>query len=227
MRKILCFALLLWAAGAAAQDYDYKLIGAGVRDRPKVDGFSERTTELIPVLRYFGQRWYTRTTQGVLEGGARWNVSPGWYVGAQLAYEPGPGDRDPGASIGVHAEWRRKLGPVPVVGLIRLRQNVDSDRGLLADFRAVSGVYQGHGFLAAVFGQFTVASDKYYRAYYGVDESGLLYASLGVQAAYNLSRHWLLVGSAERKHMSDNAARSQLVVQRSASDFALGVAYNF
>jgi outer membrane scaffolding protein for murein synthesis (MipA/OmpV family) len=226
LTKLFCAALLLWSAAAAAQD-DLKLVGAGVRTRPKVDGFAERTTELVPVLRYFGKPWFVRTTQGILEGGARWTVRPGFDVGAQLAYEPGPNDEDPGASIGAHAEWERKLGPVPVLGLIRLRQNLDTDRGLQMDFRTAGGVYQGHGFLAIVFGQFTLATEKYYRAYYGVDESGLLYVSVGAQASYDLSRHWMLVGSAERKHMSDNAARSPLVVQRSASYLGIGLAYSF
>ncbi|HYX66159.1 MAG TPA: hypothetical protein VE935_18220, partial [Burkholderiales bacterium] len=69
--RLACLALALWASVAAAQD-DLKLVGAGVRTRPKVDGFSDRTTELVPVLRYFGQPWFVRTTQGILEGGLRW-----------------------------------------------------------------------------------------------------------------------------------------------------------
>ena len=224
--RALCAALLLWAGAAAAQE-DLKLVGAGVRTRPKVDGFSERTTEVYPVLRYFGSRWFARTTQGILEGGARWGVRPGWDVGAQLAYEQGPNDRDPGASIGVHSEWEGKLGPAPVLGLVRLRQNLDTDRGALADLRAAGGVYQGHGFIAVLFGQLSFATQKYYRAYYAIDESGLLYGSVGVQASYDLSRHWMLVASGERKRMSDNAARSPLVVQRSASYLGIGVAYSF
>lgn len=203
------------------------LIGAGVRTRPEFDGSSERTTDLVPVLRYYGRPWFARTTQGMLEGGARWNVARGFDVGAQLAYEQGPQDHDPGASIGVHAEWDRKLGPVPLDALIRVRQHLDSDRGLQADFRATGGVYEGHGILAGVFGQFTLASAKYYRAFYGVDESGLLYTSLGALASYDLARRWVLVASVERRHMSDNAARSALVAQRSASYATLGLAYRF
>ena len=224
--RLLCAALALWTSVAAAQE-DPKLLGAGVRTRPKVDGLSERTTEIYPVLRYFGGRWFARTTQGILEGGARLNVRPGWDVGAQLAYEQGPNDRDPGASIGVHSEWEGRLGPAPVLGLARLRQNLDTDRGALADLRAAGGVYQGHGFIGVLFAQISFATQKYYRAYYGVDESGLLYGSVGAQASYDLSRHWMLVGSGERKRMSDNAARSPLVAQRSASYLGIGIAYRF
>ena len=224
LKVLLTLAVLGFPCFSQAQE---TLIGAGVRSRPEFDGSSERTTDLIPVLRYYGRPWFARTTQGMLEGGARWNVARGFDIGAQLAYEQGPQDHDPGASIGVHAEWDRKLGPVPVDALIRIRQHLDSDRGMEADFRATGGVYEGHGILAGIFGQFTLASEKYYRAFYGVDESGLLYSSLGALASYDLARRWVLVGSVERRHMSDNAARSPLVVQRSASYLGIGVAYSF
>lgn len=222
--RLFCLAFA-WAVNAGAQDYT--LVGAGIRTRPEFDGFSERKTDLIPVLRYYGRPWFARTTQGILEGGARWSAGRGLDLGAQLAYEQGPRDHDPGASIGVHAESDYRLGPVPLDALVRVRQHLDTERGWQADFRATAGVYEGHGAHAGVFGQFTLASAKYYRAYYAVDESGLLYTSLGALASYDLAPHWVLVASLERRHLSDNAARSALVVQRSASYAALGLAYRF
>jgi outer membrane scaffolding protein for murein synthesis (MipA/OmpV family) len=225
MRRSFAVLALLWAASAAAQEY--RLVGAGVRTRPEFDGSSQRTSEVIPVLRYYGLHWFARTTQGILEGGARWNVSPGFDVGTQLAYEQGPFDRDPGASLGVHAEWDRRLGPVPVDALVRVRQHLDTDRGVQADFRVTAGVYAGHRLLAAVFGEFTLASEKYYRAYYAVNESGLLNTSLGVLGSYDISSRWVLVGSLQHRHMSDNAARSAFVTQRSANYGTIGLAYRF
>ena len=219
--------IFLWVGLPELAHAQETLIGAGVRTRPEFDGSSERTSDLIPVLRYYGRPWFARTTQGMLEGGARWSVGRGLDIGAQLAYEQGPQDHDPGASLGVHAEWDRKLGPVPIDALIRVRQHLDTDRGLQVDFRTTAGVYESHGVLAGVFGQFTLASAKYYRAYYGVDESGLLYTSLGALASYDLARRWVLVGSVERRHMSDNAGRSALVAQRSASYGTIGLAYRF
>ncbi|HET7197977.1 MAG TPA: MipA/OmpV family protein, partial [Burkholderiales bacterium] len=180
-----------------------------------------------PVLRYYGRPWFARTTQGMLEGGARWSAAPRLDLGAQLAYEQGPRDQDPGASAGVHAEWDGKLGPLPVDALGRFRQPLDTDRGSQADLRATAGVYEGHGVQAGVFGQLTFAATKYFRAYYDVDESGLVYGSLGALASYELSSRWLLVGSLERRHLSEGAARSALVVQRSASYGTLGLAYRF
>lgn len=219
-----CIALF-WAAQACAQD-DI-LIGAGIRSRPEFDGFSERTTDLIPVLRYYGKPWFARTTQGILEGGARWSAAPGLDLGAQLAYEQGPRDKDPGASAGVHAEWDGRLGPMPLDALLRVRQQLDTDRGLQADLRLTAGVYEGQGLHAGVFAQVTYANEDYYRAFYEIDASGIVYGSLGALASYDLARHWVLVGSLERRHLSDEAARSPLVVQRSASYAALGLAYRF
>lgn len=46
------------------------LIGPGLRSRPAYDGSASQRTELVPVIRYFGERWFVRSTQGVLEGGA-------------------------------------------------------------------------------------------------------------------------------------------------------------
>src|SRR5437868_2297687 len=105
--RIFLFLVLALPIVAAAQD-DYTLLGGGLRTRPKFDGSSDRTVDLIPVVRYYGRPWFARTTQGILEGGARWNLGPGLDVGAQLAYEQGPQDHNPGASVGVHAEWDKQ-----------------------------------------------------------------------------------------------------------------------
>ena len=224
MRRSWVFLGLLVPLLAHAQQ---TLIGAGIRSRPEFDGFSERTTDLIPVLRYYGERWFARTTQGMLEAGARWHAGEGTDLGVQLAYEQGPRDRDPGASLGAHAEWEGRLGPVPLDALLRVRQHLDTDRGLQADLRLTGGVYEGHGVQAGVFGQVTYANEDYYRTFYEVEESGVLYASVGALASYELARHWLLVGSVERRRLTDHAARSPLVAQRSASYASLGLAYRF
>src|SRR5207249_3839090 len=109
-----------------------------------------------------------------------------------------------------HAEWDRKLGRVPIDGLVRVRQHLDTDRGLQLDARVTAGVYEGHGALAGVFGQFTLASEKFFQAYYGVRESGLLYTSLGALGSYDLARRWVLVGSVEARRLGDNAGRSPI-----------------
>ncbi len=68
---------------------DDTLLGAGVRTRPAYDGSASQVTDLIPVVRYYGKPLFARTTQGILEGGARTEVAPGLALGAQLANEAG------------------------------------------------------------------------------------------------------------------------------------------
>src|SRR2546427_248013 len=132
----LVFALVVpLAASGQSPAEDHVLIGAGLRARPAYDGSDSQRGELIPVLRYYGRPWFARTTQGLLEGGARVELAPGLNFGAQLAYEGGRAasessflrshdvpDIDPGISFGLHAEWDRKLGPVPVTLLARVRR---------------------------------------------------------------------------------------------------------
>jgi outer membrane scaffolding protein for murein synthesis (MipA/OmpV family) len=222
--RLLAWLFFAWSIAASAQD---TLFGAGVRTRPKFDGSSERTTEVIPVIRYYGEPWFARTTQGILEGGARWSVRDGVDVGAQLAYEQGPRDHDPDASVGVHIEADRQIGPAPVNGLVRLRQHLDTDRGLQLDARATVGVYGGHGIAAGLFAQATWASEKSFEAYYGVRESGLLFTSVGALASYDLTHRWTLVGSLEARRLSDEAAKSPIVERRTASYASAGIAYRF
>ncbi len=62
------------------------LLGPGLRSRPAHDGSASQRTEPVPVVRYLGQPWFVRSTQGVLEGGLRTELAPGLHVGAQLAY---------------------------------------------------------------------------------------------------------------------------------------------
>src|SRR5258708_25743317 len=132
------------------------LIGAGVRTRPAYDGSAAQRTDLIPTVRYYGNPWFARTTQGILEGGARTQFARGLNVGAQLAYEGGRlasesdflrsnnvPDINPGASFGLHVEWDQQLGAIPVTLLARGRHFIDGDRGAQGDLRFTAGVYGG------------------------------------------------------------------------------------
>src|SRR2546426_1076322 len=138
------------AVAVAAQDDDETFLGAGIYSPPKFDGSSKRSLDPIPVVRYYGKPWFARTTQGILEGGGRWQIGRGVAAGAQLAYESGPLDHHPGASIGVHLEVDRMLGPAPLNALVRLRQFLENGRGVEFDARATVGGYEGHGFAAGL-----------------------------------------------------------------------------
>ena len=226
MRFVL-LVLLVVPLAVAAQDDDETLLGAGLYSRPKFDGSSKRSLDPIPVVRYYGKPWFARTTQGILEGGGRWQIGKGLVAGAQLAYEAGPLDHHPGASIGVHLEVDRMLGPAPLNALVRLRQFLENGRGVEFDARATIGVYEGHGFAAGLFAQATWASEKLFEAYYAVHDSGLLFTSLGALGSYDLSRRWLLLGSVEERRLGDNAMPSPFVERRSSAYASLGLAYRF
>jgi outer membrane scaffolding protein for murein synthesis (MipA/OmpV family) len=226
MMRLLLLTALLAPLTAAAQ-LDETLLGAAVRTRPEFDGAKDNVIDVHPVIRYYGKPWFARTTQGMLEGGAQFHFGPGFAAGAQLAYEAGPRNGHPDASIGAHLEWDGKLGPAPVNVLGRLRQHVDTGRGSEADLRSTIGVYAGHGLLAGLFAQATWGNERNLREYYGLDKSGLLFTSAGALGSYELSRQWLLTSSFEARRVSDTAAQSPIVVRRTGYYANVGLAYRF
>jgi len=249
------FALGLMAPPAAlAELSEEAMIGPGLRVRPAYDGAATQHTELVPVVRYYGAPWFVRSTQGVLEGGARMALAPGLHLGAQLAYEPGRksgesnflqsrglSNVDIGASVGVHLEWDHKFGPMPIALLARVRQHSDADRGAQADLRLSAGVLHSGRFSAGVFSQATWANAKSTGSFYGITQqqsaasglpafsagSGLMFASYGVLWSADLSRHWIAVGNLESRHLYGDAARSPLAARGSNYYASAGIAYRF
>jgi outer membrane scaffolding protein for murein synthesis (MipA/OmpV family) len=246
MKKILAFAALLplSAFSQTPPPDDDTLIGAAIRSRPAYDGSASQTADLIPVLHYYGKALFARTTQGILEGGARTPLASGLVFGVQLAYEEGRKTSEseflrsrnipelkPRVSGGAHLEWDGKLGPVPVTLLGRVRQQIDCDRGAQADLRLTAGVYASGPLQAGVFTQATWANGKSVRTYYGRPgfdpDGGLLFASLGALGSYDLSRRWVLVASVEGRRLQGDAARSPLVERKSNAYASAGIAYRF
>lgn len=222
-------ALLLVLPGAVlAQDLG-TLLGAGVRSRPDYDGASKQELEPIPVVRYYGRTLFARTTQGILEGGARLEMARGLVAGAQLAYEGGNDrtDVDPGASLGLHLEWDTKVGPAPLNLLFRTRHHLDSDLGSQADLRGTVGVYGSGGLLAGVFAQATWASDKWVRSYYTAGDGGLLFTAVGVEGAYDLSRRWVILASVSVRRLHGDAASSPITEDKTNYYASAGLAYRF
>jgi outer membrane protein len=189
MKYLLLSLGTLLALPAQAQE-DPILIGAALRARPAYDGSRARRVDVVPVLRYYGQPWFARTTQGMLEGGIRDELAPQFWAGAQLAYEAGRKksesafladrnvpDLDAGVSAGLHLEWDRKFGPAPTTFLIRARQHLDGDRGGQADLRVTAGIFSRGGFVAALFGQVTWGSEAAVRSLYGPSNSGCCFSA--------------------------------------------------
>jgi outer membrane scaffolding protein for murein synthesis (MipA/OmpV family) len=245
---------LLVSHAAFAELSNDSLLGPGLRWRPAYDGSESQKLEVVPVVRYFGHPWFVRTTQGVLEGGARMEFAPGLHAGAQLAYEPGrkPGDSDfltshniaginSGASVGLHLEWDHKFGPMPITLLGRMRQFTDSDRGAQADVRLSAGVFNSGRFSAGVFTQATWANAKSTGSFYGLTPqqsvgtglpayaagSGLLYASVGLLWSVDLTKSWIVVGNMEARRLQGDASSSPLTERASNYYMTAGLAYHF
>lgn len=221
--------LLLLPAVAFAQDNLGTLLGAGIRSRPDYDGASKQELEPIPLVRYYGPILFARTTQGMLEGGARKELLPGFTAGVQLAYEGGNDrtDVDPGASIGAHLEWDAKVGPAPLNVLGRVRYHLDGDRGTQADLRSTVGVYGRGGLLAGVFVQVTWATDEWVRSYYTTGSGGLLFTQAGVEGAYDLSRRWVILASVSVRRLHGDAASSPITEDKTNTYASAGLTYRF
>jgi outer membrane scaffolding protein for murein synthesis (MipA/OmpV family) len=255
--KALLALLLVLPTAALAQliDEDYKLLGVAVRTRPAYDGSQSQRTDLVPIVRYYGQPLFARTTQGILEGGLRWNLGSGLAAGLQLSYDEGrdssesaflrehnfTDDVDPGASYGAHLEWDTKIGPAPFGVLARYRQSFESDRGSQADLRLNLGVYGSGGATVVLFTEATWGSSKANGTFYGVTPaqsaasgfavyqpgSGLRHVSLGVIGGYDLSRHWTLVATVQQRWLQGDVAQSPLADCRQNTYANAGIAYRF
>jgi MipA family protein len=250
---VLVLGLILPSAVRAEISRD-SIVGPGLRTRPAYDGASSQRGELVPVVRYFGQQWFVRSTQGVLEVGLRLALTPELHIGAQVAYEPGRKgseseflklhnvpDVDIGASLGVHLEWDHKFGPMPVTLLARTRHHTGSDRGAQIDLRLSAGVFQRGRLSAGIFAQTMWASTKSANSFYGIAPalsgptrlpafepgSGFAYASCGLLWSYDVSKKWLAVGNMEARRLQGNVASSPLVERRSSYYAAAGLAYRF
>jgi outer membrane protein len=228
---------------AALPEYS-NLIGPAVRSRPAYDGSKSQLVDIVPILDYSNTRFFARTVQGVLEGGAHAEIGSGFTIGAQLAYEEGRkasessflrdhnvADVAVGVSYGIHAEWDAKLGPAPVLLLARVREQTRSERGAQADLRVTVGVYENGPFQAGIFGQLTWADRKSMRTYYGqpgFDPSGgLLFVDAGLLGSYDIAPRWAIIGSVEGRRLKGDAARSPIVETKSSYYAFAGVAYKF
>jgi outer membrane scaffolding protein for murein synthesis (MipA/OmpV family) len=230
--RLLAF-VLLFPIAALAQDPPQEelgtLLGLGVRSRPDYDGASKQELEPIPVVRYYGSALFARTTQGILEGGARVNFTPGLAAGVQIAYEEGNErtDFNANASVGAHVEWDTKVGPAPINVLGRLRRHMHTVNRTLFDLRAAAGVYGSSTLKAWLFGQATWASDEWVRDYYSAGDGGLVFTAFGIEGAYDVSRHWVALASASLRRLHGDAASSPITEDKTNYYVSAGVAYRF
>jgi outer membrane scaffolding protein for murein synthesis (MipA/OmpV family) len=254
LRSALLLLALLTPPLAIADDTPSVLLGAGLWSRPAYDGADTSRTMLIPVVRYYGQPWFARTTFGMLEGGARMELLSGLTLGTQLAYEGGRDSSEsaflaghkldniaPSASIGMHLELEKNLGAMPLIALLRYRQDVNTDRGAQTDLRLTAGIYGGAQLNAGVFVQTTWADAKAAQYYHGLTaqqaasaglatylpEGGALYNAAGFLWSYEVDNHWMLLGSLETRRMRDVVLNSPLLQTETGHYVSLGAAWQF
>ena len=246
-----CLSPLAFALDASKGD---AYVGIGARVRPAYEGADSRRTDVIPYVRLYGEHWFARTTQGMLEGGLRSKPIGRVVFGAQLAYEEGRvaeesaflvahnfEDIDAALSLGLHAEADWKIGQMPFNALARFRVNSDSDRGSEVDLRLTAGVFSRWGLNAAVFGQLTWSDEEATQNYFGVTPpqsirtglpvysagSGLRNVVFGVLWTLDLSKHWLMLGGLNGRQLEGDA-RNSPIVQEDVNWFVnAGLAYRF
>jgi len=245
---------MLSTAGAEEVAPVTTLLGAGIWSRPAYDGADTNHAAPIPVVRYYGQPWFARTTFGMLEGGARKELFSGFTVGAQLAYESGRDSTesaflyahniasfDPSLSFGLHAELEKNIGPMPLIILLRYRQDIDSNRGAQTDLRVTAGLYSGGGLNAGVFAQTTWANSRSAQYYYGLSpqqsassglpsyslQSSQLFDAVGLLWSYDVDAKWMLLGSFETRQLRGDVLNSPLIQESAAHYASLGLAYQF
>ena len=229
-------------------------VGIGARVRPAYEGADSQRGDAIPYVRLYGEHWFARTTQGILEGGVRSEPSGRVVFGAQLAYEEGRiaeesaflqahnfEDIDPSASFGVHAETDWKIGPVPLNALARFRLDADSERGSNIDLRLTAGIFSRWSMKAGIFGQLTWSDEEATQTSFGVTPqqsvltglpvygtgTGLRNTTLGILGSVDLSKHWLILWGLNARWLEGDA-RDSPIVQEDTNWFANGgLAYRF
>ena len=228
--------------------------GLGAWVRPAYEGAATARAHAIPYVRWYGDKLFARTTQGIIEGGLQLKPANGVEIGAQLAYEGGRVTDDsaflkahhfediaPGASLGVHAEADWTVGAAPFNALVRLRQNIKSGLGAQADFLLTAGVFSHGRVNAGVFGQLTWPDAKASQSYFGLTPqqaavtglpvysagSGLRFAEIGILGSVDVASHWLVLWGGSLRQLA-GAARNSPIVQNRTNWYAhAGLAFRF
>ncbi len=237
----------------AELSYD-PMLGPGVRSRPAYDGSDAQLYQFVPVIRFFGDPWFVRSTQDVLEGGVRRALAPGLLAGLQLAYEPGRKtiespflrahqlpDVDRGTSVGSHLEWDGRINGAPVSVLARLRQHTDPHRGMQSDLRLNLGLFRRGPFALGASAECTWASAASTRAFYNISAQesvatglpaystagGWLSSSYSLGWRLELGKRWLALGGVDWRHLLGGASASPLAERASNHYVVGGIAWRF
>jgi outer membrane scaffolding protein for murein synthesis (MipA/OmpV family) len=253
-----CF-FLVWALMglllANAHAADELWLGGGLNDEEAYLGARHNKTSPIPAFDWRKGTYFARMSRGHAELGVQTEVTPSFYVGAQLGFEPGRQVQDlsplltrmgvnaypDSAGLGLHAELRGKFSGVPLASVVRYRQRSSLDRGALLDWRYDMGVYASGAFGMGLNFQTIWGNATAMRSDFGVSNSqaaaagvsahepgaGLREMAWGLAAQYDLRSDLQAIASIKRKQLKNAAAESPLVERRYSSGLAAGLLWGF
>jgi outer membrane scaffolding protein for murein synthesis (MipA/OmpV family) len=130
---------------------------------------------------------------------------------------------------------------MPLNALLRVRHDLDTDKGNRADVRVTAGILDWGRFRAGIYGQLTWSDDKSTQRYFGLKTqqsatsglraynagAGLAYGELGVLGDVNLAKHWLGLWGASLVQLQGDAKDSPLTRDRTNWFANAGIAYRF
>ena len=130
---------------------------------------------------------------------------------------------------------------MPVIALLRYRQDVDSNRGAQTDLRLIAGIYGGTQLNAGIFVQTTWADAKAAQYYYGMStqqaastglstynaQAGQLFNAAGLLWSFEVNKEWQLLGSLESRQLKELALDSPLNQTSFSHYSSLSLAYQF
>lgn len=245
---------LLALAGQALSDQTTSAgyIGAGGIDEPAFTGAEKRRLRAIPMIDVSSRYLLVNTTRGMPEFGVHVAEGGGLKLTAIASIDRGrkasdspillarqAEDIDPFPSLGLVASWKTGLGPAPVEILLRPMRRLGDSDGWTTDLRLAVGLAEVGAFSAQAHAQTTWADGQAQRIDFGLPANpaqpgssdfapgaGIRESRFGLSANYMLSDRLRLLMQLERRVLDSDLGQSELVERRSATAYALGLAWS-
>lgn len=253
MKRLFWVCVWMSASTCARADItDGTFLGPALRWQALYDGSATFYAQPFPLLRDMGKHLFVRSTEDWLEGGSRYALAPELHAGVQLAIEPGRDSTrspfltvhhvagiDRGVSVGTHLEWDHSFGPMPVSGLLRLRQRMGQNAGTQLDARLSAGLFQWGRVAGGGYIDLTWADASSINHLYGVrantaaaltlpsyqQGAAWLYSNSGLGVGFDFTPHWSLAAAGEWHRLMGQVHASPLVQQTNNVYWTLGLIY--
>jgi outer membrane scaffolding protein for murein synthesis (MipA/OmpV family) len=249
----------LYAAESVKNSHDYAWLGPVVSVEEAYAGAAHKKAALLPLADVQRGALFARSTRGYGELGYRVGNAAsgyrGWSAGLQLGFEKGRAANDLSEraqrmgldaysdhlGLGAHTQWQGSFGPAPVNAVLRYRQRLPEQRGVLLDLRYDMGVYESGAFGLGVFYQGIWANERAMQSDFAVNAAqasavgqaaytpgaGWREHNWGLAAKWDWSRQTMLIASVRHKRLGDAAAASPVAEASSVLTWATGVMWQF